>query len=87
MCDIIVVDGGHAYDVALSDLKGFAKMAAPGNILTIDDTPCSGWWCDGPRQAWQELVKLGCIEQTREVPMESGRGFTMGRYTPCAHLA
>jgi len=87
MCDIIVVDGGHSYDVAMSDLKSFAKMAAPGSILTIDDTPCISSWCEGPTKAWQELVELGCIEQSREVPMGSDRGFTVGRYTPCAHLA
>eukprot|EP00929_Paragymnodinium_shiwhaense_P052694 TRINITY_DN2639_c0_g1_i2.p1 TRINITY_DN2639_c0_g1~~TRINITY_DN2639_c0_g1_i2.p1 ORF type:complete len:361 (+),score=58.12 TRINITY_DN2639_c0_g1_i2:131-1213(+) len=39
-CDLVIVDGDHAYATAIADLVHFAPMASPHHILTIDDTPC-----------------------------------------------
>uniref|UniRef100_A0A7S0AWE8 Cephalosporin hydroxylase n=1 Tax=Pyrodinium bahamense TaxID=73915 RepID=A0A7S0AWE8_9DINO len=79
-CSLMIVDGGHSYEVALSDLKSFAKMAADEHILAIDDTPCAKSYCEGPTRAWAELTASGCIEQLERVPMGAGRGFSVGRY-------
>jgi len=86
-CDLLIVDGGHTYEVAISDLKNFAQMAAPGHMLAIDDTPCDAIWCMGPRKAWQELILHGCIKESEVVHMGRDRGFSVGSFTPCEYLA
>jgi len=83
-CDLIVVDGGHSDDVALSDLVNFASMAAKGHRLVIDDTPCHADWCNGPTNQWTKLEQEGCVKADEKVQMTDGRGFTYGHYTPCA---
>jgi len=79
-CDVLVVDGGHQYEVSLSDLISFSKMAATGNRLTIDDTPCNAGYCPGPTQAWEVLKASGCISEDRAQPMGQFRGFKTGRF-------
>jgi len=59
-CDIVMVDGGHSASVAKADLMNFAKMAAPGHLLVIDDTPCAAGWCIGPTESWNALEAEGC---------------------------
>jgi len=82
-CDLLIVDGGHAYEVAISDLKNFAQMTAPEHLLAIDDTPCEANACQGPGKAWQELIQHGCIEESEAVHMGTLRGFSV----PCEYLA
>jgi len=38
-CDLMLVDGGHTRDIALSDLSNFRRMASERNILVFDDCP------------------------------------------------
>jgi len=41
-CDLISIDGGHAYDIAIVDLQNMFFFANPSfNILLIDDTNCN----------------------------------------------
>jgi len=82
-CDVVVVDGGHSNVVAKADLMNFAKMAAPGHLLVIDDTPCDGGACPGPREEWKALLDEGCVSTHKEVSMSTTRGYTYGIYTPC----
>jgi len=85
-CDLVSVDGGHSFEVADADLRNFAQMASSKHFLVIDDTPCETWSCEGPMQAWKNLVQQGCIKELRQVNMGTNRGFTTGQYTPCPSL-
>lgn len=38
--DLVYVDGGHAYETALSDLKNYAPMVKTDGYLVIDDCAC-----------------------------------------------
>jgi hypothetical protein len=79
-CDVVVVDGGHDFEIAESDLRNFLPMVSPHHILVIDDTPCTPGWCEGPTKAWSKLVQTGCVTQTDSVPMGNNRGFSVGKY-------
>ncbi len=46
-CNVLIIDGGHKYREAITDLKNFAKLADEFNILIIDDTPCKSFFCKG----------------------------------------
>lgn len=82
-CNFVIVDGGHSDAVAKADLVNFAKMAAPGHTLVIDDTPCTAPHCVGPKNQWDALESQGCVVATAKIQMSPGRAFTYGRYTPC----
>lgn len=81
-CDLIYVDGGHDYAVALADLQNFKRMANPThNVVLIDDTPCSSAFCQGPYMAWQQMVQAGEITQLDTQLLAGGtRGYTVGKY-------
>lgn len=81
-CDIIIIDGGHSFEVAQADLTNFAPLAAAENIVVIDDTPCVSDWCQGPSQAWAEAKRTGVITETESHSMGAGRGFSVGKYNP-----
>jgi len=81
-CNLIFVDGGHDYPVAVADLQNFMPMADPDyNIVMIDDVYCGMSYCQGPNVAWVEMVQQGLIMQTA-VDTEPGgaRGFALGSY-------
>jgi len=82
-CKVVIVDGGHAFNVALADLINFEQMAASDHVLTIDDTPCDASYCEGPNKAWKQLVDEGCVQETLANHMGLGRGFSVGRYVAC----
>jgi hypothetical protein len=87
--DLIFIDGGHTYEVALADLRNMRAMANAGTIVVIDDItpwrPCGV----GPTAAWlqslreglvvqDELVKEGEPVATLEPP--GNRVWAVGRY-------
>ena len=37
ICDVAFVDGGHSYDVAISDMTFFKKFTIPGGRVIVDD--------------------------------------------------
>ena len=37
-CDVIFIDGGHAYEVALADIRNMASLAGPDRWVVVDDT-------------------------------------------------
>ena len=81
-CDIIVVDGGHRYADAKADLDNFRAHARPErHLLIIDDHPTKV--LAGVRQAWEEEVRAGRIEEHFKCTFYPGgwRGFTVGKYT------
>ena len=80
-CDVIVVDGGHSYDVAIADLRNMRAFAAsPRHLLLMDDTPCFAPYCDGPLKAWTELrAAVKSLFSCMKFP-ERKRGFSVGYY-------
>mmetsp|Transcript_41934 Transcript_41934/g.115658 ORF Transcript_41934/g.115658 Transcript_41934/m.115658 type:complete len:574 (-) Transcript_41934:54-1775(-) len=84
-CDLVFVDGGHSYEVALADLKNFAAMANPRrHRILMDDTHLSG-----PDGAWRTLLDAG---NATELGRSSGSfvegvgsyGFVIGNFTALA---
>ena len=61
-CDIMFVDGGHVYPVALADIKNFAKIAnLKENIMAFDDYPTD--WGQGFGKAWDDAIKEGILKE------------------------
>mmetsp|Transcript_70913 Transcript_70913/g.122913 ORF Transcript_70913/g.122913 Transcript_70913/m.122913 type:complete len:299 (+) Transcript_70913:98-994(+) len=85
-CDLIIVDGGHSFEAAESDLFHLAKMASENAVVSMDDTPCSASWCDGPNRAWADFAAKGCIVNESKNPMAELLGFTFARVSPCTYL-
>ncbi|HEX4221897.1 MAG TPA: class I SAM-dependent methyltransferase [Pseudonocardiaceae bacterium] len=64
--ELAFVDGGHEYEVAVSDIRNACLLVRPGGIVVVDDlTPWHPWGA-GPSLAWQEAIDDGLIE-----PLES----------------
>ena len=53
-CDLAVVDGGHAYRPALSDLKNFARVMSPQGWVLVDD--CASVNAETMMKAWNEVA-------------------------------
>ena len=80
-CDVIVVDGGHTYEVAIADLRNMRPFARTSrHLLLLDDTPCVASHCEGPARSWREMRTVikplfGCMNYP-----DFGRGFSIGYY-------
>ena len=79
-CDILVVDGGHDYEIAKTDLLNMQKMAnRKGNIVLLDDWPCE--WGGNLGHAWFDLTEMKLIENIFACTvLTRDRGFSVGRY-------
>jgi hypothetical protein len=83
-CDLIHVDGGHTYVIALQDALHLIAHARCGALILMDDVcdpaHCTTYspWAVGPSQAWAELLRMGVV---RETVREGGcdRRWVMGR--------
>ena len=81
LCDVIVVDGGHSYEVAIADLRNMRPFAgSQRHLLLFDDLPCVASHCEGPGRAWRETREFikplyGCMNYP-----DVGRGFSVGYY-------
>jgi hypothetical protein len=56
----VFVDGGHAFDVALADYRGWARHLAPGGLLVFHDVfedPADGG--QAPYEVWRRAVADG----------------------------
>lgn len=81
-CDFILVDGGHVYSEARSDLRNFAMMAnLQGNLIMLDDYPTN--WGEGFGRSWDEMIHAGIINEIMRCTCAhddgTQRGFTIGR--------
>jgi predicted O-methyltransferase YrrM len=43
--DILIVDGGHEFDVAIADIINLRLLSRPDTLLIVDDSPCRAWCC------------------------------------------
>ena len=90
-CDLIHVDGGHTYVLALQDALHFIMHARCGALIVMDDVcdpahcTTTNVWAIGPSQAWAELLRMGVVRETaRKSACEGslqpyGRHWVMGR--------
>ena len=82
-CDLMLVDGGHDYDIAKSDLTHFVSVANPdNNVIMFDDYPTD--WGTAIGRAWEEMIDSHKIKELlrcrkRYKTTESERGFVVGR--------
>lgn len=61
--DLIFVDGGHEYDVALADLLHCQRLAHADTLVVMDDLTPWKPWGHGPHNAWRSAVESGVITQ------------------------
>jgi len=83
-CDLIYVDGGHTYDVALADMLNLGSLAsdvAGGAVIMFDDYPSTMFdWSFGA--AWEDMRRWGYIEEKMRCAFKAlnyNRGFVVGR--------
>lgn len=75
--DLVYIDGGHSYDVAMADLKNFAK---PGRMVVFDDLVPDQAWAEGCVRAWREATgPLGFIDEM-VVQGAEGHAWGVGQY-------
>lgn len=78
--DVLFIDGGHDYDVAIADILNCQGMAKPSGLVVMDDMLPWRPWGVGPVRAWAEAIQLGIIEELQL--MQDGRQVTTVRRKP-----
>jgi predicted O-methyltransferase YrrM len=82
--DLIYIDGGHDYFVALADLINCKKLAHKDTIVLVDDIilqlDMHGGWTIGPSLVWAMGVGDGVITQMGYELYRPGRGMAWGKY-------
>jgi hypothetical protein len=58
-CDLIHVDGGHSYEVALKDSENFGRLANLAHNVVFSDNINY----EGASKAWKEMLTLGTIKE------------------------
>jgi len=78
-CDLLSIDGGHTYDIAIRDLRNMFFLANPQfNILLIDDTNCETTWCVD--KVVQEGQQRGILKVLDGYALATGRGISVMTY-------
>ena len=76
-CDLVIVDGGHSYDVAKADLVNFKTLANPDHhIVVLDDNP----GLPSVTQAWNDAKALNMVTEIFTCSAAEKRGFSVGLY-------
>ena len=82
--DIIFIDGGHDYEVALADMTNCRRFAHKDTLLLFDDTMFKKEWTEywnvGPTRVWTEWLETGQVEEIQRKDYSVGRGMVWGRY-------
>jgi predicted O-methyltransferase YrrM len=87
--DLIFIDGGHTYDVALADIRNMKRLAHASTVLIFDDLLPHKPWGEGPIRAWREAIDAGIVVQSglfqdgvevEAVRPDAARGWAVGRY-------
>jgi len=85
-CDLIYVDGGHTYDIALADMLNLGSLASDvtgGAVIVFDDYP-SLMFDMSRGVAWEDMRRWGYIEEKMRCAFKAHknkRGFVIGRIT------
>ena len=82
--DIIFIDGGHDYEIAIADLINCKKLSHSNTILIMDDIVkderMSAGYTIGPTKAWNNCISNNIILETDYIFICKGRGMTIGKY-------
>lgn len=82
--DLIFIDGGHEYNVAMSDLENCRHLAHENTIVIMDDTMYKESWIQswniGPTQAWIEYLNKNMLIEIGKKDYGNGRGMSWGKY-------
>jgi predicted O-methyltransferase YrrM len=77
--DVIVVDGGHSYEVARADMINMRPLGNKDSILIVDDTFCTAVYCVD--KAMDDLEREGVLQVVERIPLSfNERGLTIARY-------
>ncbi|ELT97083.1 hypothetical protein CAPTEDRAFT_220899 [Capitella teleta] len=82
-CDVMLVDGGHNYPSAKSEISNFIKLANPlHNFIVFDDYPTDWGWMRKFGMPWELVRQHGLVKEYfrctfREV-VRVQRGFAVG---------
>ena len=61
--DLVFIDGGHSYEVAMADILNMRKLCTGATAVVIDDlTPWLKWGI-GPAKAWNDAIEQGLVRQ------------------------
>ncbi|MDN3506135.1 MAG: class I SAM-dependent methyltransferase [Simkaniaceae bacterium] len=71
--DLIFIDGGHTYEVAIGDIINMKALAHENTILVMDDLVPQFPHGVGPTKAWEEAKNKGIIRVVEEVTSTNGR--------------
>jgi predicted O-methyltransferase YrrM len=85
MQDLLFIDGGHTYEIAMADIMNCKALAHKDTIVAIDDV-CMAVadqqeWTLGPTKAWSECMMNGVISMEGSERYRVGRGMCWGKYS------
>lgn len=81
--DLLFIDGGHEYEVAIADIKNCKHLAHKDSIFILDDTHMSEMeadWNLGPNKALVESFNSGLLKDIKCIDFQPGRGMAVGLY-------
>lgn len=82
--DIIFIDGGHEYDIVMSDIKNCFELAHHDTIVILDDTiHTEGWGHQYTFQvtsAWKNYINQNKIIELNNRDYDRYRGMSWGKY-------
>jgi predicted O-methyltransferase YrrM len=81
--DLLFIDGGHEYEVAMADIKNCKHLAHKDSIFILDDTHMSEMkadWNLGPNKALVECFNSGLLNDVKCIDFQPGRGMAVGLY-------
>jgi len=87
--DLVFVDGGHEYEVAVADILNAHRLGKPGGLIVVDDVIPWYPWGIGPHKAWHEAIARGLIEpieslvdgnRVEEIVEPGDRAWVAGRF-------
>ncbi len=83
--DLIFIDGGHAYQTAIADLKNCKLFSHENTIIVMDDviknSSDQAEYNVGPTAAWNEMLRINYVVEIgyTETSVQH-RGFAWGRF-------
>lgn len=82
--DLIFIDGGHEYNIALNDINNCKRLSHKNTVIIIDDVVINKnmqkKWNSGPTEAWMYAFKNKIIKPFSTITFKPGRGIGWGKY-------
>ena len=82
--DLILIDGGHTYEIAKGDLYNCKSLAHENTIVVMDDTMFTEGWSHeyniGPSKIWSESIDNKFITEINRIDYSSGMGLSWAKY-------